>query len=406
MKVIKVIFFVYLINMDCLINTTNLDSKYAIVIDPVVDVVGQLLPDISFYNNIALSPLDKKDALSCFRFHQLLFNETVKIIEEQDYEFVIESPSFFYQQMGNSIKKNRCRILKKKVVLLSHLKKLNIDLAKFPKPIDFNQEKNKTFEKTIVLKEPFEDPITKKIYSAGTRFIYLTEGIEGYKVHIFNRLKNKFIITQIPKNLCLNSYNNVSIQIKIKNFVRLLKKWANLDHGFIPYVWGGSSFCNSYKSDEFIESKKVLKRKELNYFEYPQYKQNPKVGFDCSGMILRAAQICSIPYYFKNSITAAQNMKTIKLSDKISNGDIIWIPGHILVISDVEKNLIVEATDYSTGYGKVHEIPISQLFKDIHNFNDLRNNFFGEKNLKRLNKQSEIFELISDFKILKLSSLW
>jgi len=384
----------------------NSQDQYAIVIEPVVDLLGQSMKKthkgLDYYQNIPVSSVNSLDGVSCPRIHQLLFNETVKVLNETAKEALIEVPNIFYQKYGSPIKKNIFWILKSNLVSLNKLKKLKIDISKFPEPIDFKKDINN--KKIITLVEPYYDKLTQMTYSAGTRFVYKDESPNNYIVYIFDFKKLEFKPIEIPKNICILNTNK-SINNKVKNFIKLLKKWTLLENRFIPYVWGGSSFCNICYDNTFDTINMKKKGQQINYFQLPSYLDKIKTGFDCSGLILRAAQICEIPFYFKNTITMAQNLDALSKTDKIENGDLIWIPGHIIAIVDVENNLCVEAADYSRGYGKVQKIELYKMFKDINNFKDLKRCYLRKQKIKRLNSESKIIAEIP-FKILKLKSAW
>src|SRR5436305_2071527 len=73
------------------------DNILGVIINPVVDIFSELDPDLSDYKTIPLSPLNKKDKLSCPRLHQLLFNDIVKVIKQENNEYIIEVMGFFFQ---------------------------------------------------------------------------------------------------------------------------------------------------------------------------------------------------------------------------------------------------------------------------------------------------------------------
>jgi len=380
-------------------------TRYALVIKPVADLIGQTSSNSFINDKIPLSPINKKDSNSCPRLHQLLFNEVVKIVSETTDETLIETQNAYYQASINGTKQNKFKTLKKNLISLDHLVKHKSDIKKIPNPIQyFNTLTDMSNIITII--GPFYDSVTNKTYSAGTRFVKFSENEDFYFIYIYNSARHTFEETKIRKKLCLINQNYLNKKQQISNFVKLVKKWANLKSGFIPYVWGGSSFCTIYTDPNFIEKKMVVHKKELNYYDFNGYQTWPKQGFDCSGMIFRAAQICGMPFYFKNSTTIAQNLKLLTRDDEIENGDIIWIPGHVIVITDVKNNLLSEATDYSSGHGRVRETNLQNYFKNIDNYKQLKDVLFEKKLLQRLNKNGNIFQTINNFKILKINSIY
>lgn len=373
----------------------SIQCQNYVIIKPVVDLVIEKIPNILLYDKMPLSPINKKDRNSCPRIHQLLFNEIVKVIKEDEKELVIEAPNIFYEKKGLPIRSSQFRTLKKNLISLESLKKAKLDISKFPL---------ESSPKIIYLKYPFKNKLNNKVYSAGTKFTYEQIDEKNYHANIFNPEKLKFEVVLIPKKICLESSSLIDPQQKINNFVKLLKSWANIKKGFIPYVWGGCSFCDISNEKVFEEKRKTLNKKAMNFYHLAKYDHRTKPGFDCSGLILRAAQITGIPFPYKNSTTISQNLKPLQENDVLKNGDIIWFSGHVMIISDIKHNLIIEATDYSDGYGEVHEILLSQKFKNIETFDDLKNSFFQNKSIDKLHKNGTVSKTISDFKILKLIS--
>ena len=141
------------------------------------------------------------------------------------------------------------------------------------------------------------------------------------------------------------------------------------------------------------------------FWSRPDYDTTIKNGFDCSNLILRAAQISQIPYFFKNTTTLKKNLKTISPNEKLEAGDLIWVPGHVIVVADLDKNTIIESRSYSHGYGKIQEIPLNEEFKNINTFEDLLKHFFDNKKIKRIDKNKKTIADLKNYKILKLRSI-
>lgn len=381
----------------------NFNAQEAIVIKPVIDLIPSPMSSIysntDFYNKIPLSSFAKVDLKSCPRVHQILFNEKVKILKELKDELLIEAPKLFYQTTLNDNKNNSFWTKKSNVMSLDDLKLKAVDLSKF---IDKSTQ-------LLTLIFPFKDEISKITYSAGTNFNYeiIPDNQTHYLIYIFNPLTFCFSKVQIQRKFCItqNYLTDLTKEKKINNFVKIIKKWANLKKGNIPYVWGGCSFLNSTNCGDFKQINKKYENNDISYFAYDDFNHEIKTGFDCSNLILCAAQIAGIPFPFKNSFTISKNLKTIEPNDKIVPGDFIWIPGHIIIISDIEKNLCIEARGYiKNGAGKVQEIALNKLFKNIDNFEILKSAFLNSKKLERLDMKGNVFETIAKFKILKINS--
>ena len=76
-----------------------------------------------------------------------------------------------------------------------------------------------------------------------------------------------------------------------------------------------------------------------------------------------------------------------------------------MVISDVKKNLIIEAAGYQIGYGELHELPCSVLFKEKTTLQDLVKAASNEEPIERIKKDGTT-EIITKLKILQFSSVW
>jgi cell wall-associated NlpC family hydrolase len=129
-------------------------------------------------------------------------------------------------------------------------------------------------------------------------------------------------------------------------YVDSIRQWVETAEKPIPYVWGGSSFTNAPKGS------------------------GPHAGCDCSSLIMRAAQLFSIPYFYKQS-SLVQRLDDVPVGDMPEPGDILWMPGHVMVVGDVKNNTVIEASGYNSGYGNVHELPLEQRFHGIRTYEDL-----------------------------------
>ncbi|MBA2306888.1 hypothetical protein H0W26_02005, partial [Candidatus Dependentiae bacterium] len=116
--------------------------------------------------------------------------------------------------------------------------------------------------------------------------------------------------------------------------------------------------------------------------------------------------ICGIPYFYKNTTTASQSMKTLEAEELLNKGDILWCPGHLMVITDVENNLLIEAIGYGIGYGKLHEISVDKAFKEVKNFSELVSTYRKGLPLERLNSKGCPTNKPAPFKILTMKSVW
>jgi len=376
-------------------------SKKAFVAVPVVDLVGNRCKN---YNSFPLE--SKKESFLCPRIHQLLFNEVVQILETTKTEAKVKISNLFYVTKKNPKNpQDTYWTQKKNLILFDQLKKKGLQLKYIPEPIQYSSPNMYQVNKnTITIKFPFYDPITKQLFSAGTRFIKTDTGAtENYTVFVFDKKSFTFKKTNIPTHICFSNEPKSNAQ-KRDDFVTMVKQWANLQKGFIPYVWGGCSFTRSCQKNNIvtITCKDKKQDKMVPIFIRPDYTKSPMTGLDCSGIIARAAQLCNIPYFYKNTTTAEQYLKKLKDLKTVENGDLLFYSGHIMIVSDKKNNKVVEARTNGYGCGKVQEIPLCKVFKEIESYDDLCTLKKNKKPLYRLDKNGNIVKSIKSFDFLKL----
>jgi len=459
-----------------------ISAELAVIIKPVIDFT--YLP-IQSHQRIPICPVKVgDDAISCPRIHQGLFNEIVDIVRTEDQQALVAVKNCFFQTNKSLDKLSQFWTAQENLLLLTNL---GPHQAHIPAPIDFAKPDSLYNAQIVTLISPYYSTITNQTYSAGTRFVLVSDtGIYNtnshsssnnennleisnnhstshYQVYIYDPKLNKIIIEQLDKKRCLKLSEDLLDYDHGQHrqlFITILQQWVNhpvqLSSGpftieeltatntnkktlktkklipkskhkqlkanhanpiikryiqprpiapFIPYVWGGCSYTtlctDPYFQLKTVRSKKRPHAKPRRYFEYPTSQTQPYNGFDCAGLILRAAQASGIPYFYKNTATILQNLEPLQPEDQVANGDLIWLPAHIMIISDVEHNLCIEARHYAQGYGKVHETPIHKIFKDINNYQDLRAAHFSQSLVDRLDRHQKSAQKVK-IKILKL----
>lgn len=400
----------------------------ALTIIPVADLVESstqvLFPNIEPKNIYEFLPLSGgyKPAASfaCPRIHQLLFNEVVEVVQEKGAEILVKIPNAYHlYQKENSSQKipdinlaqnqknpplNSFWTLKKNVLPLNSIAKQKNDLNKIPESLSFNS-KHVDHKNVVTLSMPFTEPKSQISYSAGTRFVKILDESDQatIKAYAFDAYNNHFKTIDIPSQLCIQHAK--TNKDKIKQFVALIKQWANLDSGYIPYVWGGSSFIHT-SQQESKEISLCMNKVNTSFFALEDFDFVPKAGLDCSGIINRAAQICGIPFYLRLSSSIATMLEELKHDEKLEDGDIIWKPFHVFIVSDIEKNLILESRGHGNGEGRVLEVPLHKVFKDIFTYGELVQAFHNKSTIYRLDKDGNILQEVREFKLLKLASAW
>mgnify|MGYP005643779043 CR=1 FL=1 len=119
---------------------------------------------------------------SCPRLHQLLFNEQVRIIEQNGNDVLIEVPYLYFQTSPKGHKINRYWTDKR---YFRPLKAIPQSQSCIPKPIDFNQLTT-DHNNITTLTKPFYHCPSNTTYSAGTRFITTKHTSRGDSVLIYD----------------------------------------------------------------------------------------------------------------------------------------------------------------------------------------------------------------------------
>ncbi len=366
---------------------------YAVINVPVADLVGESLHTnvIKQYKELPFFTTQTKPS----RIHQALFNEVVRVVDATEHEFCIEISTAYFVTDINKKPLNRYWTLKKNCI------RLDKDIQdSIPTPISYKKESRAPRKPTITLIQPIE--IGGVPFSVGTRFLYIptTSDARALSLILYDHTLKKSITQPVPRIACYKEKTDALPSERRRELITLIRSWINdADKGFIPYVWGGCSYIQRFTGN--FKEKHDIKNKFCVY-TYPQAKRGVQTGFDCAGVILRAGQIVGIPFFCKNSYTSATQLSPVtKLSD-IEIGDILWIPGHVMLIADLKCNTLIEARGYTQGYGKLHEISISDQFQGINSIKQLIDHLHARKPLFRLNKEGIVVATIPSFKILKL----
>lgn len=376
----------------------------AFITAPVVDMVGDPLRE-RYCKDMPISwGPSKEDQICCLRMHQGLFNEIVTVIKIQGDWALVELENCFWQTAESDEKLNQAWMRKKNLVPFDDLEKRNVSAWFIPEPISI--KRRQLSSNVITLAFPYFDQLTRKTYSAGTRFVCSDDKKYGYyTVHIFDCHEWQFKKTFIPDAVCHVCQNNKKSDC-IADFVALLRSWIRHE-GFIPHCWGGTSLTQFYTNVGYSLHAKTIEGKKVQYWQLDDVaKEKVWSGFDASGLPLRAAQICGIPYYFKNSTTAAKNLRALEFYEAVQEGDLIWVPGGLFVISDLTHHRLIGSLGYQHGYGKVVELPMSKLFEGIETMTDLINAYFHQHPLRMKDGYGQVYRTVDQFKILKMKSVW
>lgn len=408
----RIILLICIFNFLILVQANYWDKKKlfnkGLVIIPVADAVIKSMKSYDnaksvdeLYKELPMSP--EKGLYGFLRLHQLLFNEVVSVLKVEDQEVECQFPGFFYTDKFG-LKHNSFWILKKNILMLKDIN--SYILRSIPQPFrDF--ENNLFLNNILTLSWPWYDCVTKRTYSAGTRFVRLAkkDNNNSYAILIFDNEKMKSLVAYVPHSLAVVNYPK-DYDEALRKFVLLLKSWVYSNSGFIPYLWGGASFTKKIAKNNFSLVNKSFLNKEISIWIRPDYKNKVSTGYDCASLVLRAAQIIGMPYFCKNTSAISQTLRPLKVDEVLEEGDLIWLPGHVLVVSDIKNNKVIEQAGYSSGYGILHEIELEKVFNKVKTYSDLVNLYYQKKRLKRLCRLGEGNGRSTKFLILKMKSIW
>lgn len=345
-------------------------------------VITSKIPEM----NNSFPPPDKAgvspDTHGCPRAHQGLFNEVLECIDEQDGYVQIAYGHVTYKTDGTP---STFWSYKDGIKPLDELE--HHDLARaIPHP-EYAQEP------TIILTYPWKN------FSLGTRLRHLPQydTADTYAVVWPDYAKNEVAVDFVPRKDALREIKQ-DAQSNRQRFVAIINGLIDRvqQHGnnkVIPYVWGGSSFLEPYTQDYFYKDDGVWQRDEM---------RDPYTGYDCSELIMRMAQIAGIDFPWKTTSAIKHGQRKLTRDDLLEVGDIIWVHGHVMAISNIERNEIIEARGYGAGYGCVHRIKLNQAFVEVENYDDLLKRFHENEKITFKNKQGVPSEKADEFLLLKL----
>jgi hypothetical protein len=365
---------------------------YAACIVPIAEALGSSVPEKYMSAYFKLPCAFAKDApFSYARKHQLILNEVVEVLKIQDQQALVQLPAVFYETKLTTKPDTTGWVHRNQLLLLERNDPL---LDVFPERLTCNRNQFiQALKDTVVLIEPYYDATLDITFSAGTRFRIHAAQKNACAVRCYNPRDKQITIITLPKSH-IRIHEQQDAQTQRADFVQLVQSYANQSQGPIAYVHGGVSYTKRYKN----QKPGTVSFMGFSGFDWTN-NEHPAAGLDCTGLVVRTAQIVGIPFFYKNSITMLRYLPEVS---RPQAGDLLWIPGHIMIFSDIKEGMIVEARSYSHGYGIVQEIPISEQFAGINTIDDLVQVAHAKKPLLRCNKRGEIVEVHKEYKMLSL----
>ncbi len=394
----KKLFFILI----CIYNRLLICTQLGIISVPVADLFGQPLVNNKLIDYKTVPECGVTIGDSCSRLHQALYNEVVTILETRNNEIKINIHNCFYTTTDSKIKHHTYWTYKNNVIPFSILQKNNIEIIKtIPAPINFQDKKNRALHDThiVTITMPYYNKKLNMHFSVGTRFVLTNKQNNRssyWHVHAYNPTKEKIETITLPKQKCVRQTSNMALIKRKKNFVNILNQWTQHTSQWIPYVWGGCSFVATVNKP--FEQKKIKRHgTSHNFFTYNTNK-TIKTGFDCAGLILRAAQLSGIPYFYKNTTTIALHLSNV--TNTILSGDIIWVPGHVMVVTD--NNMLFEARGYHHEYGKAQKLKLHTVFKSVNNYELFFEKYKTKEPMVRIDKNGKERNVFKKYMILRI----
>ena len=389
--------------------------RWGVVVVPVANVINRPFPDSDPYSILrryqTLDPKEPGDDPIHERRYQLLFNERVELVARKNHQYKVKIPHILHHFEKKGIIQDYYWVHENAIMPLDTLEAYDVNTQLFPPLIIHGDcDVGQILAHTVVLVMPFMDPKTGRTFSAGTRFVKVQEGVQAddqaVAVYYFDPTTKNFGILSIPIDILVTFSFTPSIEQRVEHFLKLVRTWANLPQGYIPYVWGGSSFVGVVRNDTH-DPVRESGHSSVHVHALPESFHGVfGYGFDCSCLISRAALASGLPYYLGNSTLIAYFSKPLGEHDAIKNGDIFWFPGHVMIVSDVEKNLIIEARGYGAGFGRVHEVPLHRVFKGIRTYSDLQRRYVHTQPIMLLNSDGTDRRLLQQYAIYNFTNSW
>ncbi|MCL5970072.1 MAG: C40 family peptidase [Patescibacteria group bacterium] len=338
---------------------------------PIVNLLSHKLSDSPGFERFSTtySPESKN---SCLRTFQGLFGEMVFVEdqEEQDGYVRVEMCTCFFAD--KILGKRPLFYWAKRRDLIFFEELTDIERALFPEPIFYQYPESVVASNVVTLVAPWSCKKNGQTYSVGTRFITIAADVTRrlQTITFFDPVSRQQLVVDIPLRFLVNQGLPIPDEGRKKLFVKLLKKWSRKRRGIIPYIWGGASYVSRTKNENFMLKEDMVGEQKVAYWTREDGKPEPD-GFDCSGLVLRAAQASGIGYFCRTAGTAGAVLMPLSPEQSIDVGDLFVTEGHNHIFVAAGHNAIIEAAGYSSGFASVHQIPIKDRFANAKNYADM-----------------------------------
>jgi cell wall-associated NlpC family hydrolase len=368
----------------CILITLCTYAEQAIISKPVSDLYGN-----PYKSTAPLAYAQQRaDGTLCPRLHQLLYHDVVEILQtDKDYSYV-RVPDFWYQTHG-ATERNCCFWIRTDDLV--HKNKLS--------PHDWcnlTGMHGSPPEAYITLIAPWYAHTLRTTFSVGTRFSLNTTTPHANYYSVYALHPNTLTVhtLRIPRKFAYEPTAH-TLQERLAYYQQLISQWSR-SAKIVPYVWGGCSMqhiCHDTQYHAFHVGDNCIYRRTAEPVQ--------KTGVDCAGLIMLAARTAGLPYPLKNTTTIVRNGAPTTAA-ALEVGDILWVPGHVMLIVDPHKGLLLEASHYTYGVGHVRMVHVSKLFKDIRSFTDIEQALAQKKSLQRLNRDGNVYQEIKQARFISM----
>jgi cell wall-associated NlpC family hydrolase len=267
---------------------------------------------------------------------------------------------------------------------------------------------------TVILKAPWTEPHSGLQFSVGTRFVrmshYDTDNFFAVWFPSWAAPSEYTLFWDSPKFwLSFISREKAHPEEKVAQekarqaMVSLMYEWIRAAQPrIIPYVWGGASLISVYPDYAPFLDEGPACYEDGCWSRFGQ--PTPLAGLDCSGLIFLAARVAGFPYPYRTTTMLARNLPVLKKNQSLEPGDLIWFPGHVMVVGNIQRNEVIESRGYSSGFGKLHILHLQQAFKGVFTYQQLVKKFYQKESLELLDAQGQIRKVIHRFKIFKITN--
>jgi hypothetical protein len=132
----------------------------------------------------------------------------------------------------------------------------------------------------------------------------------------------------------------------------------------VAFVWGGSSFVKTYKRDDFyLDTAAGVWQRKGN--------TGPYSGYDQSEFVWRMSSMAGVRFPWKTTRAMRAALRPLLPDENLQKGDLIHVPGGVMIVADRDNDVIVRVSGYRWGKGCIHTCTVAEAFEGISTFDEL-----------------------------------